>query len=125
VVKAISAPFDHILSILDGQEKRSFIDFQPGGARLGAPEAAKLGALAKALREHPTMSCDIEGRADPARDGAGLRHDAFVALAERRARAVRDALARSNPDAIPRIFVVSPSVAGGAGSRVELRLKTD
>jgi uncharacterized protein involved in outer membrane biogenesis len=53
--------------------------------------------------------------------------DDLRALAQRRATAVREALARAQPDSATRLFLVTPVIAAesGPGNRVELRLKKD
>jgi uncharacterized protein involved in outer membrane biogenesis len=124
ITKTAALPFVPMVAILDAarSERRSSIAFQPGLANVTPPEAAKINGLAGALRGDSGLVVEIEGRADPARDSRG---DDVTALAWRRAKVVRDALARADPGAIARLFVVLPKVADGAGSRVELRLKKD
>ena len=125
--KAAALPFDPILSILslvDGghSKERSAVDFQPGRATLDPKAVASIDGWARALREAPNTSVEIQGHADPARDGRG---DGASRLAWRRAYVVRDALARADPGTGPRLFIVLPKIATGAGNRVELRLKKD
>jgi hypothetical protein len=50
--------------------------------------------------------------------------DELRQLALRRANAVKDVLAKSAPDAAPRLFLVSPRTTT-PGNRVELRLKKE
>jgi hypothetical protein len=123
--KAAALPFDPILSIVslvDGgrSEERASVDFQPGQAALDPEGVARIDGWARALREGTNTSIEIEGHADPARDG---RSDGASRLAWRRAFVVRDALARAQPGTGPRLFLVLPKVATGAGNHVELRLK--
>jgi hypothetical protein len=124
ITKTAALPFAPIVAIIDGghAEKSSSIEFQRARATLLPPEAAKVSGLAGALRGDPRLFVEIEGRAEPARDGRG---DEVTALAWRRANVVRDALARADPGAAARLFVVLPRVSASAGSRVELRLKKE
>jgi hypothetical protein len=78
--------------------------------------------LAKVLQEHPGLSFEIEGGADPQRDRR-LR-----ALAQKRANAVLAALSQIAPEGATRRFLVTPHLGpkdGAAGNSVELRLKKD
>jgi hypothetical protein len=49
------------------------VEFPPGSAVLDAAGQAKLAEIAKVLADKPSISLDIVGRVDPAKDEAGLR----------------------------------------------------
>jgi hypothetical protein len=73
IVKAVTAPFSLLASAFGGGDELSRIDFAAGAATLDAAAQKRLATLAKALRERPGISFEIEGGADPQRDREGLR----------------------------------------------------
>jgi hypothetical protein len=73
VVKAVTAPFSLLASAFGSGDELSRIDFAAGAATLDAVAQKRLATLAKALRERPGISFEIEGSADPQRDRDGLR----------------------------------------------------
>jgi outer membrane protein OmpA-like peptidoglycan-associated protein len=142
VTRVVTAPFALLGAAFggSGREELSVVEFAPGAWTLDDAAEQKLQALNKALHERPGLSFEIEGAADPTRDrgrltryllehglwkGTGdvVSEEALIALARRRAAAVRDALARAQPDAARRLFLMRPKVAKDAGSRVRLLLK--
>jgi hypothetical protein len=124
VLKTIASPFTIIGKVFGrgGGEDVSHVDFRAGKATLDGSAESVVRTLAAALKERSALVFEIEGRADPERDGGRIGHD-LPALAQRRATAVRDALARAAPAAAPRLRIVAPRVEKGAGSRVQLRLE--
>jgi hypothetical protein len=68
IVKAATSPFSLLGSMFGGGDELSFVAFDPGQADIPAAETNKLDTLAKALYERPTLSLEINGSVDPARD---------------------------------------------------------
>src|SRR5690606_7945183 len=79
LVKAATAPFALLGSLLGGGEELSYLEFAPGSAALEGAEPPKLGALAKALAERPGLKLEVTGRAAPEEDREGLRRAALHA----------------------------------------------
>src|SRR5690606_1018742 len=79
LVKAATAPFALLGSLLGGGEELSYLEFAPGSAALEGAEPPKLGALAKALAERPGLKLEVTGRAAPEEDREGLRRAALPA----------------------------------------------
>ncbi|HVR62481.1 MAG TPA: DUF748 domain-containing protein, partial [Polyangia bacterium] len=73
LVKAATAPFALIASAFGGGEELSHVEFPAGRATLDEGAQKRLGVLAKALRERPGISFEIQGGADPGQDREGLR----------------------------------------------------
>lgn len=76
VVKAATSPFSMLGSVvdlvgLDGSELGA-IGFRPGTTEFGEGEAAKLEALAEALKQRPALVLDIRGAVDPVIDRPAL-----------------------------------------------------
>lgn len=75
IAKAITAPFSLLGRALGlNGEQLSYVQFKPGFATLDAKAKTKLKTLIKALKNRPSLTLDIAGRADPATDTEGLRH---------------------------------------------------
>ncbi|MDR0717622.1 MAG: DUF748 domain-containing protein [Azoarcus sp.] len=94
--KAVTAPF-----ALLGREELSWVDFDPGDARIGAAQEEKLRALARTLAERPELRLDVTGAARAARDADGLRRGKLRALIEaerRKAAADNGAVPAEAPD---------------------------
>jgi uncharacterized protein involved in outer membrane biogenesis len=85
VVKAVTAPFSLIASAFGGGDELSHLEFPAGRATLDATAEQRLSTLAKALRERPGISFEIEGGADPKLDREGLRRFLY----ERKLKAVK------------------------------------
>lgn len=74
LTKAITSPFALVGSLFGGNaEELSWLDFDPGFARLPDGAETKLAAIAKALKDKPALKLEIAGRIDPARDPEGLK----------------------------------------------------
>ena len=75
--KIITAPFKALGAIL-GVEKENLgtIEFELGKAVLSPPEQEKVKALSEALAKRPQLTLKIEGRYDPAGDGAAMKSSA-------------------------------------------------
>lgn len=74
LTKAITSPFALVGSLLGGNgEELSWLDFEPGFARLPEGAETKLAAIARTLREKPALKLEITGRVDPAHDPEGVK----------------------------------------------------
>ncbi|UPG87299.1 DUF748 domain-containing protein [Luteibacter aegosomatis] len=73
IVKAVTSPFRLLASAGGGREDLGYVEFAPGSAQLDAGAQSKLADIAKVLADKPTISLDIVGRVDPAKDEPGLR----------------------------------------------------
>jgi hypothetical protein len=67
MVKAATSPFS-MLGAMFGGGKQLGVPFDPGLADIPGTETNKLDALAKALYDRPTLTLEINGSVDPARD---------------------------------------------------------
>ncbi|HKY01172.1 MAG TPA: DUF748 domain-containing protein [Burkholderiales bacterium] len=74
IFKAVTSPFALIGSVFGdgGSEELSYVEFDPGAAKLDAQDVEKLEKLSTALNERPGLKLDIAGRVDPATDREGL-----------------------------------------------------
>jgi uncharacterized protein involved in outer membrane biogenesis len=68
IVKAATSPFSLLGAMFGGGDELSFVAFDPGHADLTVAESQKLDTLAKALYERPTLTLEINGSVDPAKD---------------------------------------------------------
>ncbi|MGF6709698.1 uncharacterized protein involved in outer membrane biogenesis [Luteibacter sp. W1I16] len=73
IVKAVTSPFRLLASAGGGREDLGYVEFAPGSAVLDANAQTKLAEIAKVLADKPSISLDIVGRIDPAKDESGLR----------------------------------------------------
>ncbi|APG02521.1 hypothetical protein BJI69_00450 [Luteibacter rhizovicinus DSM 16549] len=73
IVKAVTSPFRLLASIGGGREDLGYVEFAPGSDVLDAAAQDKLGQIVKVLGDKPSVSLDIIGRIDPAKDESGLR----------------------------------------------------
>ena len=73
IVKAVTSPFRLLASIGGGREDLGYVEFAPGSDVLDANAQTKLADVAKILTDKPSISLDIVGRVDPAKDETGLR----------------------------------------------------
>jgi len=105
IVKAVTSPFSLLASAFGGDQELSYIEFDPGSARLSGDAQERIGTLATALNDRPSLKLDVSGRADPAVDEDGLRQ-AWVEARIRAAKA-RDKSTRSHK-VDPRTVVVEP-----------------
>ncbi|MBD3640457.1 MAG: DUF748 domain-containing protein [Marinobacter sp.] len=79
LVKAAASPFSMLGSIaemagLTGEDLGQ-VSFVPGSVELAEGEAAKLSALADALRERPDLLLNVRGAVSPETDGLALLRD--------------------------------------------------
>lgn len=74
LTKAITSPFALVGSLFGGNaEELSWLDFEPGFARLPDGAETKLAAIARTLRDKPALKLEITGRVDPAHDPEGIK----------------------------------------------------
>lgn len=97
IAKAVTQPFAFLGSVFGGGGggELSTLAFAPGSFAIPEDGETKLKALAKAMADRPALKLEIEGRADPAADIAGLRRYAV----ERKVRSlkIRELRARGEP----------------------------
>jgi len=77
LAKAATAPFALIGAMFGGGEELSYLEFEPGRSDIPAAGEVKIGNLAKALFDRPSLKLEIEGHSDPARDAEALRKIVF------------------------------------------------
>jgi hypothetical protein len=70
--KAITSPFA-LLGGGSGGEELSYVEFNAGLATLSKPAEEKLGTLARALTDRPTLRLELTANVDPVADVAGLK----------------------------------------------------
>jgi flagellar motor protein MotB len=73
LTKAVTAPFSVLASLAGSKEELSYIEFQPGSAKLSGGDEGKLKSLAKALDDRPQLKLDVSGRVDAEADREALR----------------------------------------------------
>ncbi|MDR0379193.1 MAG: DUF748 domain-containing protein, partial [Candidatus Accumulibacter sp.] len=73
LAKAATSPFALIGAMFGDDEALSEVEFDAGRAALASEAAGRLENLAKALIDRPALKFEIEGWADPAQDGDGLK----------------------------------------------------
>jgi hypothetical protein len=66
--KLVTSPFSALASLVPGAEELSFVDFSPGSPDVSEKEQDKLGKLATALYERPSLRLLIRPGADPEKD---------------------------------------------------------
>jgi hypothetical protein len=64
VMKAVTAPFSFLASIVDSTEELDKVNFQPNSALLSADEQGQLTTLAEALTQRPEIKLNIKGSFD-------------------------------------------------------------
>jgi uncharacterized protein involved in outer membrane biogenesis len=77
LVKAATSPFALLGAIFGGGEQLSYLEFPPGSADIPAAEEGKIGNLAKALHDRPSLKLEIEGHVDVEKDREGMRQLIF------------------------------------------------
>jgi len=77
LTKIVSAPFQALGSLLDGDEDLSTITFSAGSSALTKTQQAKLDSLSKALRERPALNLAIKGAVYQEQDWPAIREDAL------------------------------------------------
>jgi hypothetical protein len=103
MLKAVSSPFSLLASLVgDSQQELSGIGFAPHSILLTDATTTTLKTLAKALAERPTLKLDIVGTGNT------------EALAQQRAKIVRDWLVDNGAVDYERIFLINPKVDANA-----------
>ncbi len=102
IVKAVTAPFSMIASLFGGGEQLSRVDFPQGLTTLDGNARSKLQSLAKALKERPGLSFEIEGGADRDRDRESLKRNLYEGKlkAQKMLELVADGVSVSEPDTL-------------------------
>ncbi len=78
-IKAVTSPFAALGAIFGGSsEALSYIEFEPGSARLDDDDIGKLTKLAEALRDRPALKLDIAGRVDPEKERDALQRASLL-----------------------------------------------
>jgi hypothetical protein len=72
LVRAATSPFSLLGALVGGGEELSYVEFNVGTVEVPASERQKLDGLARALLQRPALNLEIQGEADPVRDGAAL-----------------------------------------------------
>jgi hypothetical protein len=72
LTKAATSPFKLLGALVGGGEELSFVDFEPGTARLLDGETNKIAKLTKALVERPAINLEIDSTVDPQADRHAL-----------------------------------------------------
>jgi len=80
LAKIIALPFKALGAMFGGGEELAFVDFQPGSAALGEPQAKKLGTLAKGLVERPELRLNVPLTVAAAADSDAAAKQALQAL---------------------------------------------
>jgi len=77
LVKAATSPFALLGALFGGGEQLSYLEFEPGHSDIPGGEEGKLGNLAKALHDRPSLKLEIEGHVDVEKDREGMRQLVF------------------------------------------------
>lgn len=77
IVKAATAPFAFLGSLVGHGEELSYLEFDEGRSTIGKQGDEKLKSLAKALVDRPSLKLDVTGHVDLARDREGRRRMLF------------------------------------------------
>ncbi len=72
ISKAATSPFSLLGAVFGGGEELSYAEFDYGSTALSEANMKKLGTIAKALHDRPSLKMDIEGHVDLERDKDGL-----------------------------------------------------
>lgn len=73
IVKAATAPFTMLASLIGGGEELSYVEFDYGSKVLTDAGRHKIQTLAKALYERPNLKLEIMGCIDPEKDKEGFK----------------------------------------------------
>jgi hypothetical protein len=85
IIKAVTAPFSVLGSIIGGGEELSYVEFEPGSFILSEKDASKLEKLVTALYERPNLKIEVAGFVDITSDTGSLRELKFLtSLKERK-----------------------------------------
>lgn len=79
IVKAVTAPFTLLASLVGSDENLEEVSYPPGAYTLDASARKRLDTLAAALKERPRLTVKILGAADARADTAALQQQAFEA----------------------------------------------
>jgi flagellar motor protein MotB len=105
IVKAVTAPFALLGSIVGGGDKDlSVIVFEPGADTLSPDAQTRLKDLAKALAQRPRLNLEIAGRVDPEADAEGLGR---AEIQRKVLELKREAVARKDPGSDPSVVTVT------------------
>ena len=77
IAKAATSPFSLLGAVFGGGEELSYAEFDYGSTALSEANMKKLGTIAKALNDRPSLKMDIEGHVDLEKDKDGLRQYLF------------------------------------------------
>jgi uncharacterized protein involved in outer membrane biogenesis len=80
IVKAITAPFSLLASVLGGGEELSMVNFAPGSASLSPEARTGLDKVAKALLERPALTMTVVGSASLAHEREATKRAQLQAL---------------------------------------------
>ena len=103
IVKAVTAPFSLLASVLGGGgEELSMVNFAPGSASLSAEARAGLDKVAKALLERPALNMTVVGSASLVHEREAYKRAQLQALvlAEKRRGAVLDGVTAAEASAL-------------------------
>lgn len=97
IVKAATAPFTLLASLVGGGEELSYVEFDYGSKALTDEARHKVQTLTKALYERPNLKLEIMGCIDPEKDKEGFK----LAEMNRRIKAakLKDMLRKETADA--------------------------
>ncbi|MFT7289393.1 MAG: flagellar motor protein MotB [Halieaceae bacterium] len=73
IIKAVTAPFSLLASLVGSDEDLENIAYEAGSAALSGNARKSLGALAGALAERPQLRLQVAGGADPVEDRSALQ----------------------------------------------------
>jgi uncharacterized protein involved in outer membrane biogenesis len=100
LVKVATSPFRALAALAGGGDADlSMADFEPGTATPAATAADRFQLLARSLAQRPALGLELEGAADPERDGAVLRRAAL----ERTLRRTKAATLRPVPASLDEV----------------------
>jgi len=73
IMRAVTAPFALLGSVLEGGEELSEIEFSAGQATIEEEAEKRLQTLSEALNDRPALDLEIAGYTDPVKDYEGLK----------------------------------------------------
>lgn len=73
IMRAVTAPFALLGSVLEGGEELSTIEFSAGQANIESEAEKRLQTLSEALIDRPALKLEIAGYTDPVMDNEGLK----------------------------------------------------
>ncbi len=83
IIKITTAPFRFIGNLLGiGGDEMEFVEFEPGRTDLTPPQHERLGNLAKALKEKPSLKLGVRGAYDKRADAEAIRAQRFNQVLE-------------------------------------------